>query len=147
MQIEDYFRDADKDLVVALIDDKTCKMVGVETAKKKEDRKTFADPHISTPNILSGPAALIHLAALPNFKNIDGESRERVCDLFDSLSMVHSTIADTALGRQLDSNQFGLILKHPVRPLVQLQIPPGLCSPADLKFAKANLTPEEEYDE
>ena len=26
-QIEDYFKDADKDLVVALIDDKTCKMV------------------------------------------------------------------------------------------------------------------------
>ena len=27
VQIEDYFRDADKDLVVALIDDKTCRMV------------------------------------------------------------------------------------------------------------------------
>ena len=27
VQIEDYFKDADKDLVVALIDDKTCKMV------------------------------------------------------------------------------------------------------------------------
>ena len=152
MQIEDYFRDTDKDLVVALIDDKTCKMVRVETAKEKEDRKTFADPRISTPNILSGPAALTHLAALPNFKNINGESRERVCDLFDSLSTAHSTIADVAqniaaLGRQLDPDQFGLILKHSVRPLVQLQIPPGLCSPADLKFAKANLTPEEEYDE
>ena len=152
VQIEDYFRDADKDLVVALIDDKTCKMVRVETAKEKEDRKTFADPCISTPNILSRPAALTHLAALPNFKNIDGESRERVCDLFDSLSTAHSTIADvaqniSALGRQLDPDQFGFILKHSVRPLVQLQIPPGLCSLTDLKFAKANLTPEEEYDE
>ena len=66
--------------------------------------------------------------------------------------MAHSTIADvaqniTALGRQLDPDQFGFILKHSVRPLVQLQIPPGLCSLADLKFAKVNLTPEEEYDE
>ena len=66
--------------------------------------------------------------------------------------MAHSAIADiaqniAALGRQLDPDQFGFILKHSVRPLVQLQIPPGLCSPADLKFAKANLTPEEEYDE
>ena len=152
MQIEDYFKDADKDLVVALIDDKTCKMVRVETAKAKKDRETFTDPRISTPNILSRPAALTHLAALPNFKNIDGESRERVCDLFDSLSTAHSAIADVAqniaaLGRQLDPDQLGFILKHSVRPLVQLQIPPGLCNPADLKCAKANLTPEEEYDE
>ena len=152
MQIEDYFKDTDKDLVVALIDDKTCKMVRVETAKAKKDRETFADPRISTPNILSGPAALTHLAALPNFKNIDAESRERVCDLFDSLSTAHSAITDiaqniAALGRQLDPDQFGFILKHSVRPLVQLQIPPGLCSLADLKFAKSNLTPEEQYDE
>ena len=89
---------------------------------------------------------------MPNFKNIDGESRERVCDLFDSLSMAHSAITDVAqniaaLGIQLDPDQFGFIFKHPVRPLVQLQIPPDLCSLADLKFAKANLTPEEEYDE
>ena len=106
VQIEDYFRDADKDLVVALIDDKTCRMVRVKTAKEKKDRKTFADTRISTPNILSRLAALTHLAALPNFKNIDGESRERVCDLFDSLSTAHSAIADVAqniaaLGRQL----------------------------------------------
>ena len=69
VQIEDYFRDADKDLVVALIDDKTCKMVRVKTAKAKKERETFADPHISTSNLLSRPAALTHLAALPNFKN------------------------------------------------------------------------------
>ena len=152
MQIEDYFKDADKDLVVALIDDKICKMVRVETAKAKKDRETFADPHISMFNLLSGPAALTHLAALPNFNNIDAESRERVCYLFNSLSKAHSAIADVAqniaaLGRQLDPDQFGFILKHSVRPLVQLQIPPGLCNPADLKFANSNLTPEEQYDE
>ena len=123
VQIEGYVRDADKDLVVALIDDKTCRKVRVQTAKEKEDRKTFTDPYISTPNILSGPAALTHLAALPNFKNIDGESRERLYDLFNSLSMAHSAIDDvaqniSALGRQLDPNQFGFILKHSVRPLV-----------------------------
>ena len=94
--MEDYFRDIDKDLVVALIDDKTCKMVRVKTAKAKKNIKTFADPCISTPNLLSGPATLTHLAALTNFKNIDGESRERVCDLFDSLSMAHSAIVDVA---------------------------------------------------
>ena len=137
---------------MALIDDKTCKMVRVKTAKTKKDRETFADPCISTPNILSGPAALTHLAALPNFKNINAESREWVCDLFDSLSMPSFTIADiaqniAALGRPLDPDQFGFILRHSVRPLVQLQIPPGLCNLTDLKFAKSNLTPEEQYDE
>ena len=137
---------------MALIDDKTCKMVRVKTAKAKKDMETFADPRISTPNLLSEPAALTHLAALPNFKNIDAESRERVCDLFDSPSMAHSANANVAqniaaLGRQLDPDQFGFILKHSVRPLVQLQIPPGLCNLVDLKFAKSNLTPEEQYDE
>ena len=123
-----------------------------QTAKAKKDRETFTDPRISTPNLLSGPAALIHLAALPNFKNIDAESRERVCDLFDSLSTAHSTIADVAqnvaaLGRQLELDRFGFILKHSVRPLVQLQIPPGLCNLADLKFAKSNLTSEGQDNE
>ena len=44
VQIEDYFRDAYKNLMVALIDDKTCRMVQVKTAKEREDRKTFTDP-------------------------------------------------------------------------------------------------------
>ena len=68
IQIEDYFKDADKDLVLDLVDNKTCKVICVETQKDTEDRKRCPDPHISIPNLMTGAAALTKLAALPNFE-------------------------------------------------------------------------------
>ena len=107
IQIEDYFKDADKDLVLDLVDDKTCKVICVETQKDSEDRKKCPDPCISTPNLMTGSAALTRLTALPNFEKIDGDDRAKVCNLFDSLSTTHAAIADIAsnlatLGRRLD---------------------------------------------
>ena len=117
IQIEDYFKDTDKDLVLDLVDDKTCKVIHVETQKDSEDRKRCPDPHISTPNLMTGAAALTRLAALPNFKKIDGDDRAKVCDLFDSLSTAHAAIADVTgnlatLGRKLGPTQFQFLLKH-----------------------------------
>ena len=34
-----------------------------------------------------------------------------------------------------------------MRPLIQLKIPPDLCSPGDLRFAKERLTQEECFEE
>ena len=123
IKIEDYFKEADKNLVLDLVDDKTCKIIRVETQKDSEDRKRCPDPRISTPNLMTGSAALTRLAALLNFEKIDGDDREKVCDLFDSLSTTHTAIADIAgnlatLGRRLDPTQFQFLLKHSVRPLV-----------------------------
>ena len=39
IKIEDYFKDTDKNLVLDLVDDKTCKIIHVETQKDSEDRK------------------------------------------------------------------------------------------------------------
>ena len=119
IQIEDYFKDADKDLVLDLVDNKTCKVICVETQKESEDRKRCPDPCISTPNLMTGAAALTRLAALPNFEKIDGDDRAKVCDLFDSLSIAHAAIADitgnlATLGRRLDPTQFQFLLKHSV---------------------------------
>ena len=119
IKIEDYFKDADKNLVLDLVDDKTCKIICVETQKDSEDRKRCPDPHISTPNLMTGSAALTRLAALPNFEKIDGDDREKVCNLFNSLSTTHTAIADIAgnlatLGRRLDPTQFQFLLKHSV---------------------------------
>ena len=152
IQIEDYFKDADKELVLNLVDDKTCKVICVETQKDSEDRKRCPDPCISTPNLMTGAAALTRLAALPNFEKIDGDDRAKVCDLFDSLSTAHAAIADiegnlATLGRRLDPTQFQFLLKHSVRPLVQLQIPTRLCNPADLTFTKTSLTDEEMFEQ
>ena len=68
---------------------------------------------------MTGSAALTRLTTLPNFKKIDGDDREKVCDLFDSLSTAHAAIADIAgnlvtLGRRLDPTQFQFLLKHSV---------------------------------
>ena len=61
IKIEDYFKDADKNLVLDLVDDKTCKNICVETQKDSEDRKRCPDPHISTPNLMTGSGALTSL--------------------------------------------------------------------------------------
>ena len=152
IKIEDYFKDTDKNLVLDLVDDKACKIICVETQKDSENRKRCPDPRISIPNLMTGSAALTRLAALPNFKKIDGDDRAKVCNLFNSLSTTHAAIADIAgnlatLGRRLDPTQFQFLLKHSVRPLVQLQVPARLCNPADLTFAKASLTDEEMFEQ
>ena len=119
IQIEDYFKDADKNLVLDLVDDKTCKVIHVETQKDSEDRKRCPDPCISTPNLMTGSAVLTRLATLPNFEKIDGDDRAKVCNFFNSLSTTHAAIANVAgnlatLGRRLDPTQFQFLLKHSV---------------------------------
>ena len=140
-KIEEYFQKADKDVVLSLIDDKSCKMLRVETTKESKDREKFPDPRTSTDNIITGTQALSRLAAMPNFTAIQSDQQETVCELFDSLQTAHTAIADVAgtlatLGRALDPNQFQFLLKHFVCPLVQLQVPAHLCHPGELKFAK-----------
>ena len=44
IKIEDYFKDADKNLVLDLVDDKTCKIIHVETQKDSEDKKRCPNP-------------------------------------------------------------------------------------------------------
>ena len=87
---------------------------------------------------------------MPNFTAIQGDQREVVCELFDSLQTVHIAIADVTgtlatFGRTLDPNKFQFLLKHHVHPLVQLQVPVHLCHPSKLKFAKEHLTDDELY--
>ena len=96
--------------------------------------------------------ALSILAAMPNFAAIQGDQREMVCELFDSLQIVHTAIADIAgtlatLGRTLDPKEFQFLLKHSVHPLVQLQVPACLCHPGELKFVKEHLTDNELYEQ
>ena len=127
-------------------------MLRVEMAKESENGEKFPDPRTSTDNIITGTQALRRLAAMLNFTAIQGDQREMVCELVDSLQTVHTAIADVAgtpatLGRTLDPNQFQFLLKHSVCPLVQLQVPACLCHPDELKFAKEHLTDDELYEQ
>ena len=90
------------------------------------------------------------LEALPNFKKFENGEEFAITELFRCLQCAHNVAAETAghlafLGYTLSTDQFSFILKHSVHPLIQLQIPPHLCQPRELCFAKADLTPEEGY--
>ena len=85
--IEDYFKQADRKLVLKLVDETSCKLLRMITAKDAEDREKCPDPRVSTENLMTGPRELNRLAALPNFTDIEGAEREEVCDLFDSQPM------------------------------------------------------------
>ena len=135
--IEDYFKQANRKLVLELIDDTTCKLLRTTTPRVSTE--------VSTENLMTGHRTLNRLAALPNFKDIEGADREEVCELFDSLQTAHATIADAAsslasLGHRLHPHQFQFLLKHSIRPLIQLQIPAHLCHPGELRFEKQYLS-------
>ena len=94
--IEDYFKQADRKLVLKLVDGTSCKLHRMMTAKDAEDREKCLDPRVSTENLMTSPRVLNRLAALPNFTDIEGADREEVCDLFDSLQTAHAAIADAS---------------------------------------------------
>ena len=139
-------------LVLKLVDDTSCKLLRMMTAKDAEDREKCPDPRVSTENLMTGPRALNRLAALPNFTDIEGADREEVCNLFDSLQTAHAAITDASgilvsLGQRLHPCQFQFLLKHSMRPLIQLQIPAHLCNPDELRFEKQQLTNDELYEQ
>ena len=52
--IEDYFKQADRKLVLKLVDDTNCKLLRMTTAKDAEDREKCPDPRVSTENLMTG---------------------------------------------------------------------------------------------
>ena len=150
--IKDYFKQADRKLVLELIDDTSCKLLRMTTPKDAADKEKCPDPGVPTENLMTGHRALNRLAALPNFKDIEGADKEEVCELFDSLQTVHATIADAAgslafLGQRLHPHQFQFLLKHSIHPLIQLQIPAHLCHPGELRFEKQYLSNDKLYEQ
>ena len=150
--IKDYFKQADRKLILELIDDTSCKLLRMTTPIDAADKEKCPDPRVSTENLMTGHRALNRLAALPNFKDIEGADREEVCELFDSLQTAHATIADAAsslasLGQRLHPHQFQFLLKHSIHPLIQLQIPAHLCHPGELRFEKQYLSNDELYEQ
>ena len=150
--IEDYFKQANRKLVLELIDDTSCKLLRMTTPKDAADREKCPDPRVSTENLMTCHRVLNRLAALPNFIDIEGADREEACELFDSLQTAHVAIADAAgslasLGQRLHPHQFQFLLKHSIHPLIQLQIPAHLCHPGKLRFEKQQLSNDELYEQ
>ena len=150
--VEDYFKNASIQGVLDIVDNITCKMLRMETEHDKKDHKLCKDPRVSSDNILTGHQALNKLEALPNFKKFENGEEFAITELFRCLQHAHNAAAETPchlvfLGHTLSTDQFSFILKHSVYPLIQLHIPPHLCHPRELCFAKVDLTPEEAYEQ
>ena len=129
--IKDYFKQANRKLVLKLIDDTTCKLLRTTTPKDAADKEKCPDPRVSTENLMTGHRVLNRLAALPNFKDIEGADREEVCELFDSLQTAHAAIADAtgslaSLGHRLHPHQFSVsaqTLHPPHHPVTNTSSP------------------------
>ena len=151
-EVEDYFKNASIQGVLDIVDDTMCKMLRMETEHDKQDQKLCKDPRVSSGNILTRHQALNKLEVLPNFKKFENDQEFAITELFRCLQHAHNAAAETTghlafLNCTLSTDQFSFILKHSVCPLVQLQIPPCLCHPRELHFAKADLIPEEVFEQ
>ena len=151
-EVEDYYKDASVSDVLELIDDTTCKILCIETEKERTDQQLCKDPRISTDNIMWPDHVLNHLEALPGFKKFEGSKQSAISELFTSLQSAHNAFAEVAghlavLARTLQPSQFEFILKHSVHPLIQFEVLPRLCNPAELCFMKSNLTTKETFEQ
>ena len=148
--MKDYYSFAKASIVLDIIPDKMAKLLRVETAHEKEEQGKCPDPRISAHNIPSGHQMLNKLATLPNFKPFKSGHEMSIVQLFMALQHMHNTAAEVAghltfLGHTLHPDQFSFILKHSVRPLIQLSVPAGLSGPTHLQFE--HLTEEECFEE
>ena len=78
-------------------------------------------------------------------EELDARSVNNITSPFATLQMCHENSAKMAghivqLGSTLTPKQYTYVMKHSLCPLVQLSLPPHLCSPVDLKFSKLYLT-------
>ena len=92
------------------------------------------------------------LVEIEDMEEPDARSVNNITSLVAALQMCHENSAKMAghlvqLGSTLTPKQYTYIMKHSLCPLVQISLPPHLCSPADLKFSKLCLTPQETKEE
>ena len=92
------------------------------------------------------------LAEIEDMEELDARSINNITGLFAALQMCHENSANMAghlvqLGSTLTPKQYTYIMKHSLCPLVQISLPPLLCSPVDLKFSKLHLAPQESKEE
>ena len=85
-------------------------------------------------------------------EELDARSVNNITDLFATLQMCYKNSAKMAghlvqLESTLTPKQYTYNMKHSLHPLVQISLPPCMCSPVDLKFLKLHLTPQETKEE
>ena len=143
-KIEDYFVDASPTAVLGLVDDTMYKIMCAEMEHEKKEQELCKDPRVSTDNIMQPHKVMNRLETMPNFKKFEGGEQFAISELFRHPQCTHNASSEMAshlafLARTLQPTQFEYILKHSIRPLVQLH----LCNPGELHFAKSDLSSKE----
>ena len=87
-----------------------------------------------------------------NIPSFDKKGQQATTKLFGHLQDAHNHMSEVAqavvdLSEVSSPEQFTFVLQLAVRPIIQLKIPPHLSAPAELKFEKERLTPEESTEE
>ena len=124
----------------------------METEMEWENQALCKDPRVSSDTMPQPHTIMNKLEALPDFEKFEGGEHFTIAKVFRNLQKGHNASTETAshlafLARTLKPDQFSIILKHSIHPLIQIEIPACLCNPGELKFAKKGLSPEEAYEQ
>ena len=146
-ELDDYFEGANLKLVLELVDDKMCKLI-----RKPEPHPQTSKIRTSEEKIPMGHGAFQQLAHENPSPALSDKDQAAVVTLFANLQYAHKYSAKVAkavaqLRTITTPEQFQFIMKRAVHPLIQLQIPPKLESPANWHFAKERLTEEEALED
>ena len=142
-----YYKNAEIQPMLDTIHDKMCKFV-----LQPDDIDEQPSQQQSPDDIPEAEEITDKLAEIEDMEELDPRSINNITGLFATLQMCHENSTKMAghlvqLGSTLTPKQYTYIIKHSLHPLVQISLPPHLCSPADLKFSKLRLTPQETKEE
>ena len=138
-----HYKKAEIHPMLDTIHDKMCKFVlQLDDIDEQPSQQQHYD------DILEAEEITDKLTEIKDMEELDERSIKSITSLFATLQMCHENSAKMAghlvqLGSTLTPKQYTYIMKHSLRPLVQLPLPPRLCSSVDLRFSKLHLTPQE----
>ena len=143
-----YFTNMDTEVVLDTIPDKEC----AAFLERPEETADKVQQCVSSDSIPTGPEVTSKMHLQGNITSFDKKGQEVVTKLFSHLQDAHNHMAQVAqavvdLSKVSSPDQFTFVLQLAVRPIIQLNIPPHLSAPTELKFEKERLTQEEITEE
>ena len=131
-----YYKNAEIQPMLDTIHDKMCKFV-----LQPDDIDEQLSQQQHPDDIPEAEEITDKLAEIEDMEELDARSINNITSLFVALQMCHENSAKMAghlvqLGSTLTPKQYTYIMKHYLRPLVQISLPPRLCSPVDLEVFK-----------
>ena len=138
----------DTEVVLDTIPDKEC----AAFLEHPEETADKVQKCVSSDSIPTGFEVTSKMRLDENITPFDKAGQQAITCLFSHLQDAHNHMSQVAqavvqLSKASSPEQFTFVLKLAVRPIIQLEIPPHLSAPTDLKFEKDRLTQEETTEE